>query len=365
MKDINGARISVISAENKEIQQEDKHRGFSIRKLRFWVQLFGVAVTLWIGVEFILFVNYLETGGETAFVSRPPGVESFLPISAMISLRDWVITGVLNTIHPASVIIFLAIILASFLFKKAFCSWVCPVGFISEMIGNIGDKIVGFFWKDKRLKLPWFLDYPLRSVKYLLLLFFVWAVFYSMTSTQIREFVSSPYNKVADIKMLKFFTEIDPFGLWTIIILFALSIVFRGFWCRYLCPYGALVAIFSLLGPGRIKRNDDICISCGDCTKVCPSFIKVDRLKQVISDECSGCLDCVDVCPADGSLELGTIGSKKRISKKAWALAIIILFWGSITIFKFTGPWDNSISTEEYIYHTERMTSEVYNHPGR
>jgi ferredoxin len=358
-------KMKTMAVNKVNEEQENGKKRFSTRKLRFWAQVFASAITIWIGVEFVRFVHYLESGGIGSPVERPPGVEAFLPISGLISFRDWIMSGVVNNIHPSAMIIVLVAIGVGFLFKKGFCSWVCPVGLISEMIGNIGDSVIGLWIKDRRLKLPRWLDYPFRSLKYLLMGFFLWAVFYSMSPDAIREFISSPYNKVADIKMLKFFTEIDSFALWTIIILFALSIFLRGFWCRYLCPYGALLGLFSLLGPGRIRRDANYCTECGTCTKVCPSFIKVDKLKTVISDECTGCLDCVDSCPAKGALELKTIGSRKVIPKKAWAFAMILTFWGALALFMLTGPWQNSISQEEYIYHIERMDGPEYYHPGR
>jgi polyferredoxin len=339
---------------------------FSTRRLRFWAQMFAAIITLWIGVEFIRFVHYLESGGNPAMApTRPPGVEAFLPISGLISLRDWFLTGVLNTIHPASMIILLVIVLTAFLFKKGFCSWVCPIGLISEMIGNIGDRLVRLFGIRRRLKLPPFLDYPLRSLKYILLAFFVYAVFFAMSATAIQQFVASPYNKVADVKMLEFFAAIDSFALWTIVVLFVLSIFLRGFWCRYLCPYGALLGLASLLGPGKIRRDADKCIDCARCAKVCPSFIKVDQITSVVSDECSGCLDCVDVCPVNGALG-PYIGSKRRrISAKAWVIAFIIIFWGSLFFFKNAGPWRNSITAQEYQFHIEKMNGPEYTHPGR
>ncbi len=335
---------------------------FSSRKFRFWAQVFSSAMLLWIGYEFYRFINYIETPSAIGPVPvRPPGVEGFLPISGLISLRDWFISGSINTIHPASLIILLVIIAGAFLFKKSFCSWVCPVGFISEMIADLNDKVTGL-----RMKLPVWLDYPFRSLKYIILLFFAYAVFWSMSDMDIRVFIESPYNKVADIKMLHFFTDMDAMGLWIMVGLFAGSIILRGFWCRYLCPYGALLGLTSLLGIGKIKRNEDICISCGECAKACPSFIKVDQIKTVVSDECSGCLDCIDVCPEEGSLELFVAPMKKKISPKVWVWAVVILFWGGLTLFKLTGPWQNSITTEEYRHHSEQMKmGRGYGHPGR
>ena len=44
-------------------------------------------LNLWIGVRFYLFVRYYETGGHTVFVTRPPGVEGWLPIAALMNLK--------------------------------------------------------------------------------------------------------------------------------------------------------------------------------------------------------------------------------------------------------------------------------------
>ena len=91
----------------------------------------------------------------------------------------------------------------------------------------------------------------------------------------------------------------------------------------------------------------------------------MDIAKQVVSDECSGCVDCVDVCPVPGALGLGLIGSRRKISKKVWVYAFVLVFWGALIFFKWVGPWGNSISTQEYIYHSQRMNGGEYTHPGR
>ncbi|HWR83613.1 MAG TPA: 4Fe-4S binding protein, partial [Candidatus Deferrimicrobium sp.] len=170
-----------------------------IQKMRFYTQLFSLVINVWIGAQFYFFVKYLESGGEAFNVSRPPGVEGWLPISSLVSLRYWWDSGTINLIHPAGLMIFFIILVTAFLFKKGFCSWVCPVGFVSEMLGDISDRL----WR-RRLKPPAWLDWPLRMVKYLLLAFFIYAVLITMTPQSIHEFIYSNYNQVADILMLRF-----------------------------------------------------------------------------------------------------------------------------------------------------------------
>lgn len=327
-----------------------------VQKYRFYVQILFVIISLWIGYEFILFTSFLESGGTTTFYERPPGVEAFLPISALMSIYYFFLSGTIHPVHPAGFFILIAIISVSFIFGKAFCSWICPVGFLSEMVGDFGDR----FWKKlfkKKFRMPRLLDYPLRSLKYLLLGFFAFSIFVSMTELSLKYFLDSPYNIIADVKMYYFFAEISQFSLIVIAVLFMLSIFIRNFWCRYLCPYGALLGIFSLLSPNKIKRNEISCIDCNLCAKACPSNIKVDKVKTVISDECSTCMSCVDVCPVKDTLSLQFVPKKKKLNGKYVLAGILVIYFGIVGFAMFSGNWQNEVSKEHYIIHYKQMNS--------
>lgn len=328
----------------------------SIQKHRFWVQSAVVLICIWIGIEFHLFVESLEGGNPSDVGYHPPGVEGFLPISALMSLYYFFLTGEIHQAHPAGFVILVGIVSVSFIFGKAFCSWMCPIGFLSELIGDFGDKVAKKLFK-KRIKMPKILDYPLRSIKYLLLAFFVYSIFFAMTAASLKYFLDSPYNMVADVKMYGFFADISRFALIVIAVLFGLSIIFRNFWCRYLCPYGALLGVFSLLSPNKIKRDPISCIDCGLCNKACPSFIKVDSVKTVWSDECSTCMSCVDACPVEDTLQLRPQFGKNKINKKFVAVGVVGLYILIIGLGMLTGNWQNNISNEQYILHQKNIQS--------
>jgi polyferredoxin len=321
-----------------------KNREKKVQTFRFAVQIAFVLLCAWIGVEFYFFTRYLESGGTSTLVQRPPGAEGFLPIASLMSLYYWIVSGAVHPYHPAGLFILVAILAVSWVFGKTFCSWLCPVGFISEMLGDFSKKLFG-----KNLTVPRWLDYPLRSLKYLLLGFFVWAIFFAMSTAALKTFLDSPYNLMSDVKMYYFFADISRFALITVLILVGLSLLVRGFWCRYLCPYGALLGVVSLLSFQKIRRNAESCIDCGKCAKVCPAHIKVDKIRTVISDECTGCLACVDSCPIAQTLQVRSAVTRRPIRPRYIAYGVVGIFAAVTGLAMLTGHWRNEVPVDRYI----------------
>jgi polyferredoxin len=324
--------------------------------MRSIVQFAFLLLCIWIGIEFYLFMKWGLSQGQASYFERPPGVEGFLPISALISLKYWIESGTINNIHPSGLFIFIAILTTGILLKKSFCGWLCPVGTISEGLWLLGKKIFG-----KNLTVNRWLDYPLRSLKYLLLLFFAISI-WQMDVPTMNLFINSPYNKVADIKMYLFFANITTFALWTIIILMLFSLFIKNFWCRYLCPYGALLGALSWLSPTKIKRNKSTCIDCELCTKSCPSNIKVHKVNKVWSDECMNCLACVEACPVKNTLDIRTPLTNTKVPNYIFGILIVFVFVAITGLAMLTDNWQNKISKEEYLKRMNELDTPVYQH---
>lgn len=342
------------------VQPQPDSRPTPVYGRRQGVQLLTLAVVIVIGLQFAYWVGNLERGQLVGV--RSPGVEGFLPISALISLRSWLETGVFPMVHPAGLVIFALIGLTGLLLRKAFCSWLCPVGMFAEYLARWSHRLFG-----RKLKLPRWLDYPLMSLKYLILFFFVQAILWRMTARDVAVFLDCPYNKVADIKMLYFFTNLSNLELGIIGALVVLSFILPYFWCRYLCPYGGLLGVLSMISPLKIRRSLSACTSCGKCTAVCPSFLKVDELKAVSSPECTGCLECVVNCPESQALKLQTPGRwRKTVSPLVFATLVAVLFYGGIGVAKLTGHWHTNVSHEELMHRVqEGLDGPEYEHIGR
>jgi polyferredoxin len=327
---------SQMHQHNKLIHKITPDRSQALRRL---VQSLFLALNVWLGIQFVLFVRYFESGGKSIHVSRPPGVEGWLPISGLMNLKYLLSTGSIPLIHPAAMFLLVAFLAISILFRKAFCSWLCPIGTISEALWKLGKK-------PRNWTIPRSVDLPLSSLKYLLLALFVYAVG-GMSAMSIEAFQSSPYGLVADVKMLHFFRFLSGTSAITIAALIVLSIFFKNFWCRYLCPYGALVGVASIFSPAKIFRNKQRCIDCAKCTQACPSLLKVDELVSVRSAECTGCLECVAVCPAEGALQMSFV-RKYRLSPWVLAAGLTIVFLGIVGYAKWNGTWGSDIPDSTY-----------------
>jgi polyferredoxin len=336
------------------------------QQIRHLVQWLFVALNVWLGVQFILWARYFELGGVGLYVSRPAGAEGWLPIAGLMNFKYLLLTGRVPSIHPAAMFLFISFLLMSLLLKKAFCSWLCPVGTLSEYLWKIGRRIFG-----RNLRLPRWADIPVRGLKYLLLGFFVFVIGV-MSAEALGSFMNTPYGLVADVKMLNFFRDMGQTAVIVLSLLVFGSLLVQNFWCRYLCPYGALMGLVSLLSPVKIRRDADACLDCGKCAKACPASLPVDRLIQIRSAECNACLVCVAACPQQDALQFamaprrGAAAGQRWLRRKVGPLAVTAvlayILFGLILFARATNHWQTHIPRAVYLQlvpHANELT-----HPG-
>ncbi|MDA8165822.1 MAG: 4Fe-4S binding protein [Desulfobacteraceae bacterium] len=305
-----------------------------MHRLRRTVQGGFALFCLWAGYRFYLFSRW-AAGRSPAYVPRPPSVEAFLPISALVSLKRLVLTGRFDPIHPAGLTIFLAALAMGLLLRKGFCGWICPVGLLSDILAAAG----------RRLRLlrqpPAWLAHPLLALKYLLLALFAFAILARMDLAAIESFQLSPYNLVVDARMLAFFLAPSAASLWVMGGLVGASLLLRSFWCRFLCPYGALLGLLALAGPVAVHRNPGKCLDCRKCERVCPAALPVSRKETVRSPECIGCTECVAACPAPDCLTVKA--GRRPLPPLALPLAVLGVFFAFWVWAVLSGHWQTQV----------------------
>jgi len=302
-------------------------------RFRTAVQTAFTLFSLYAGYRFILFLNW-ASGRSDVFTPKPGAVEGFLPISALLGFRRLVSSGLWDRAHPAGLAVFLAALVMAFLFRKGFCGYVCPVGFLSGLLERAGRKL-GL----ARIP-PRKLDLTLHALKYLGMGGFVVAVF-TMSPRALDYFLRSPFNMTSDASMLDFFLHPSGTALSVLAVLALLSLLVRNFWCRYLCPYGALLGLLAWFGPVRVERDKDACVHCGKCSASCPSGIKVEEKDRVLSPECIGCGQCVGACPVKGCLEFKALG--RRVPWATVAVGAVLVLLAARVWAGYAGVWDSPL----------------------
>ncbi len=319
--------------------------------VRLGAQIAFLLLNLWIGIEFYLWVRGIETG-RSIVAGRPAGVEGWLPIAGLMNTKYLLMTGKVPVVHPAALFLFLAFVGMSLLLKRSFCSWLCPVGTFSEALWKLGNSIFHV-----NLRLPNWLDIALRALKYILLAFFA-SFILTMSADALEEFMGSSYGMMVDVRMMNFFRYMSLSAALVIGGLVIGSVFIKNLWCRYLCPYGALLGLVSLLSPVKIRRDAEACVDCGKCAKSCPAALPVDKLVQVRSAECTACFECIAACSTQDALSFALPPRKAGRPAARWrgrvlqplAVAVLLayLFLASVLTARVTGHWKMGLSNEVY-----------------
>jgi polyferredoxin len=277
--------------------------------------------------------------GEGAYVSRPESFAGLLPVGHFTSFFAWLKGGGWDVYLPAGLVIIIAAIAVSFLFKRGFCGWICPLGTVWEIGALAGRRVIG-----KNVRLPKWLDYVGRGFRYLITA----AVFLFIALVPVSQalaFRELPYMWVADIKILE--TLGEPIMLLLFVLTFVISMLFGPLWCRWLCPVGGLYSLFGVVSPCTVHRDSDTCISCSACSETCHAFVDVEHADTVRDTECDGCMDCVRACPVGECLEGRAVG-RVTIEPWVWTLLVVGLWLGIYVAARLLGYWDTPVPDEAF-----------------
>lgn len=265
---------------------------FSLAKSRRTIQWVVVIGTLVIGLRHIM-------PGES---SRGGSFDSFCAFGGIETLLPYLFTGhLLRSTNLLNFSVLIATLGVALVAGRAFCGWLCGLGAIQDFITEWTRKLFG----EKRhirgrqstsvlpMHLPAIVDRPLRYAKYLVLVVVLIASLY-MTFPPLRDFC--PVRAAFGLHMSTL--------LWiTLAVFLAGSVLVERFWCKYLCPLGATLAIFNKISPVRLVMDNHHCNNCGRCDIECSMDI-ANVPHQLNHPECVRCMECLNSCARDGSLIL-------------------------------------------------------------
>ena len=265
--------------------------------IRSAVQIFFFGLIALIAVNHSL----AEEGRGIAFLSSA-SLHAICPFGGVVTLYQLVTTGTfVQKIHESSVVLAGLVLLLAILFGPVFCGWVCPLGTVQEWFGKLGKKI---FRKRYNHFIPQKIDRVLRYLRYLVL---GWVIYMTAISGTLIFSNLDPYYA-----LFHFWTgEVAVTGMIVLGVTLLGSLVVERPWCKYACPYGALLGVTNLFRVFKIRRKESSCISCNLCSEDCPMNIQVSQKKVVRDHQCISCLECTSeaVCPVADTVVL-SIGEK-------------------------------------------------------
>lgn len=262
--------------------------------------------------------------------------ELWCPFGGVEALYTYATEGnMLCSLGTSNFFILGGVLLSVVLLRRAFCGYMCPIGTISEWLGGLGRRL-GL----ARAKVPTGLDKGLSLLKYGVL------VIVLTVTWQAGELLFRGYDPCyalisrhgADITHWAYVVA----GAVVVVSLFV-SVPF----CRWFCPFAAVLAPFSRMAIARVRRDEEACTSCGQCSRRCPMAIPVDSMQEVTVARCTSCLTCVEACPkrAEGALSWGPPRPIQIAWSQATLIAVMVLCTSAAVAASYAFPMPSFVKS--------------------
>ena len=238
-------------------------------------------------------IHILRRVSQIATFILMPGF--FVLVFAYIgSIYTTIISGSFNFVAMfPQIFLVAAVLVITALLGRFFCGYICAFGSMLDFLWFVRKKI-----SKKQIKINEKTDRVLKLVKYFVLLFivvFVWTFDIVSFSNTV-----SPWNIFGMYASYSGWP--DENYLWSIgglllLVIILSSMFIERFFCRYLCPLGAIFALTSRFRFFRIKKPREKCNKCRLCTSRCEMGIPLNRYDIIKSGECINCFTCLETCP--------------------------------------------------------------------
>ncbi|MFL0167468.1 FMN-binding protein [Candidatus Clostridium helianthi] len=217
-----------------------------------------------------------------------PGLYS-MTFSEVKTVYQMIINGNFNFLEALpSLIEFIAIMLLTIVLGRWFCGWICAFGAYNDLVYFISKKVFKIkFRVDEKV------DSILKYFKYVVLLFII-AISWTMGSSILES--TSPWDVFGQITDVSTIFSSLLVGLIFLILITIGAAFIERFFCRYLCPLGAIFSIISKIGIVKINKPKADCGKCRACTMNCSMGLSLYKVDCVKGGDCINCLKCTEVC---------------------------------------------------------------------
>lgn len=265
-------------------------------RIRPWIQGF-----FFIFVLVTSFNHFLEESGRTIAFWPQASLHAICPFGGVVSIYQFLTVGTfVQKIHESAFVLMAAAFVLAVLAGPVLCGWICPLGTFQEWVSKLGRKLTG---KRFDIYIPAGMDRVLRYFRYVVL---AWVIYQTAVTGKLIFQDVDPYYALFNL----WSDEIAPAALMVLGATVLLSLITERPWCKYACPYGAVLGLSNKFRIFKIKRTAATCIDCGACDKACPMGIKVSGMDIVTDHQCISCLECTSEvhCPVPATVELKVKG---------------------------------------------------------
>jgi polyferredoxin len=252
---------------------------------------------------FTLFIWFciVSTIGEQFWQIRAWPVNLFLQLDPLVAI------GTILTTHTLywPLLWALATVVLTIIFGRFFCSWVCPFGSIHHFVGFLGNRK-----KTTPQKIQLNKYRKAQCIKYFVLIVFLFMAAFPSLASSLQTGLLDPIPLVTRSVNLVLLPILDSsvnfvsvtsrlyVGAWLIFLMFLTAVLFNllipRFYCRFVCPLGALFGIIDRFAIWRIGKNQSECINCKLCEKSCEGGC--EPAGNIRISECVLCFNCLDDC---------------------------------------------------------------------
>lgn len=255
-----------------------------------------VQVLFFVFVALVAISHTLAESGMAIPILGELSLHGICPFGGVVTLYSFITDGILiRKLHESALVVMGLVFILSILFGPVFCSYACPLGSLQEWLGKL-NKI--------KFKIPKKADRILGYARYIVL---GWVIYVTAKSGVLVFESYDPFYA-----LFNFWSgEVAISALLILGATILLSVFVERPWCRYACPYGALLGLTNKIRIFSIWRNEKTCVSCGKCDVNCPVGIEVSSSRKVTDVRCISCGECTSEknCPVKETVEL-RIGGK-------------------------------------------------------